>query len=108
LAFVQERLAQAAGWHVATHDLARERPDEPILLRLVTVEDTPDSAPDAFDAQMRLLYLDITGIPLAEQATEPTELVDLYKTLLSVDESPVSAWAGIVSVVLRDPSIVLY
>ncbi|MGK0346309.1 MAG: hypothetical protein ACI855_002384, partial [Myxococcota bacterium] len=41
-------------------------------------------------------------------ATEPTELVDLYKTLLSVDESPVSAWAGIVSVVLRDPSIVLY
>ena len=108
LALVQERLAQAAGWHVATHDLARERPDEPILLRYVTVEDTPESAPEAFEEQIRSLYLDITGNALPEDATEPAELVELYKTLLSVDESPVSAWAGIVSVVLRDPSIVLY
>lgn len=108
LAFVQERLAQAAAWHVATHDLDPARTEPAILLDYVTVLDTPDTAAAAFEAQVRDLYLRITGQPLADNATEPAALAALWKQLYSVDASPTAAWAGVVSVVLRDPTIILY
>ncbi len=108
MVFVQERLAQGAGVAVAEHDLDPERIDEARLLGLVTVADTPDTARDAFDAQIRALYLDITGIPLASDATEPAELIELWKVLYSVEGSPTMAWGGVVSAVLRDPRVLFY
>jgi hypothetical protein len=108
LVFVQERLAQAAAYHVASHDLAPGREDEAILLDYVTLEDTPDTAAAAFDTQIRDLYLVITGIPLPEDATEPEDLVVLWKQMYSVDRSPVAAWSGVMSVVLRDPQVIFY
>ncbi len=108
LVLVQERLAQAAGWHVAAHDLAAGREADPILLHLVAPTDTPESAPEAFDAQIRTLYLDITGLPLPDDAPEPAELAALWARLYSVNRSPVAAWAGVVSVVLRDPTVIFY
>ena len=107
-AFVQERLAQAAARHVAEHDLADGRSDDAILLAYVTSADTPESAPEAFDAQIRALYLRITGVPLAEDATEPARLAALWNQLHDIDGSATSAWAGVVSVVLRDPRVLFY
>lgn len=108
LALIQERLAQAAGHHVAQHDLDPARQRSAILLAYVTAEDRPETAPAAFDAQIRELYLRITGEVLAEDAAEPAELIVLWKQLYSVDASAVSAWAGIVSVILRDPRVLFY
>jgi hypothetical protein len=108
LAFVQERLAQAAARHVAEHDLADGRTDGAILLKYVTAADTPASAPDAFEAQIRHLYLRITGAPLAAEATEPAALAALWTELMKVEDSPTAAWAGVVSAVLRDPAVLFY
>ena len=108
MVFIQERLAQAAAWQVVNADLALDREGDARLLRFVTVEDTPESNPDAFEAQIRHLYLAITGHPLAPNATEPAALTDLWKQVYSVEASSTAAWASVTSVVLRDPRVLLY
>ncbi len=107
-ALVQERLAEAAAWHVVQHDLDPEREGEARLLKYVNTSHTPENAPDRFTAQIRDLYLNITGLPLAIDAEEPAQLIALWKQLYSVDASPAGAWAGVVSAVLRDPSVLFY
>lgn len=106
--FVQERLAQAAAASVAAADLDPDREGEARLLLYVTVEDTPESAPEAFEAQIRHLYLAVTGYPLAEDAAEPALLIALWKELYSAEGSAEVAWAGVLSAVLRDPQVLFY
>ena len=101
-------LAQSAAWSVSDHDLNPEREGDARLLVYVTIEDTPESNPEAFDAQIRHLYTAITGVPLPDEATEPDELIALWKYLYSVEASAPQAWAGIVSAVLRDPRVIFY
>lgn len=113
MVFIQERFAQAAGWHVARHDLDPAREGEAILLRYVTALDDPETSRSAFAAQIESLYIDITGRPLAplEQEQEPEEverLIVLWQQLFSVEADPEMAWAGVVSVVLRDPAVLFY
>ncbi len=108
MVFIQERLAQAAAWYVAEHDLSPAREREAQLLRYVTIKDTPESNPEAFEEQIRYLYLTITGRPLAPEATEPAELIEVWKGLYSVEASPTLAWAGVLSAVLRDPRVIFY
>jgi len=117
LVFVQERLAQAAGWHVASHDLDPDREGEAILLRYVTRLDTPENNREAFAVQIEQLYAEVLGVPLdrptneAGDELEPPEveeLIGLWKRLYSVDANPDRAWAGVVSVVLRDPMLIFY
>jgi hypothetical protein len=108
LSFIQERMAQSAAWYVAEHDLDINRSEDAQLLLYVTVEDTPESNPEAFDAQIRHLYLTITGIPLADQAPEVDQLMDTWKYLYSVEASPTLAWSGVLSAVLRDPRVIFY
>ena len=117
LVFVQERLAQAAGWHIAQHDLDPDRDGEAILLRYVTRNDSPESNPEAFQVQIEQLYAEVLGVPLdveLDEEGEPlpppevAELAQLWKRLYSVDANPDLAWAGVVSVVLRDPMLIFY
>lgn len=117
LVFVQERLAQAAGWHIAQHDLDPDREGEAILLRYVTRNDSPESNPEAFQVQIEQLYAEVLGVPLDVQLGEDgepiappevAELKQLWKRLYSVDANPDLAWAGVVSVVLRDPMLIFY
>ncbi len=103
-----ERLAWSAAWDVASHDLDVDRQGDARMLQFVTVADTPESAPDAFDAQIRSLYLAATGLPLADDATEPAELAVLWKQVLSVEADPVKAWAAVLSAILRDPRVLTY
>ena len=108
LVFVVERLAQAAAATVAAHDLDPDRTEDAKLLAYVTIKDTPESNPDAFDAQIRALYLSATGKALAAEATEPAELTAMWKELYSVSGSAEDAWAGVLSAVLRDPEVLFY
>ncbi len=107
-AFVMERYAQAAAYNVAQHDLDPNREDSAQLLYFVTIEDTPDNNPEAFEEQIRFLYLTVTGRPLADDATEPQELVDLWRYVYSVEASPVTAWSSVLSAILRDPAVLFY
>jgi hypothetical protein len=106
--FVQERLAWSAAWSVASHDLDPGRTDEAILLAYVKRDDSPDTAAAAFDAQIRALYERVTGIPLPIDATEPADLMVLWRQLHSVEGSSEAAWAGVLSAVLRDPLVLHY
>ncbi len=106
--FVQERLAQAAGYRVAASDLAGETAANPVLLTYVKVTDTPDTNQKAFEDQIRSLYLVLTGIPLAADAEEVDECLDLWKSIFSVTSSPTSAWSGVIAAVLRDPRLLFY
>jgi hypothetical protein len=106
--FIQERLAQSAAWHVADHDLSPQRSDDAIMLAYVTHTDRPSSATEAFDAQIRALYLQATGLPLAEDADEPVALMLLWEQLYALEASPTAAWAGVLSAVLRDPRVLTY
>lgn len=108
LVLVQERLAQSAGRQVAAQDLDPNRAGPAKLLAYVTADDTPESNPAAFDAQIRDLYLRVTGEALAADADEPARLVALWKQLYSVEGSAERAWSGVVAVVLRDPRILFY
>ena len=125
LVFVQDRLPQAAGWHVPRHDLDPDREGEAILLRYVTRLDTPENNREAFAVQVDQLYAEVLGVPLelptdaegnvivgedGEPAEPPEveELIALWKRLYSVDANPDRAWAGVVSVVLRDPMLIFY
>jgi len=105
--FVQKRLAYAAAWHVVDRDFAEDNA-APELLKWVLVTDTPDTNPAGFEEQIRQLYLTATGIPLAAKATEPAELATLWRQLYSVEGSSKKAWAGVISVVLRDPAVITY
>jgi hypothetical protein len=106
--FVQERLAMAAGHHVAIADLDPERTAPARLLKFVTIQDTPEANPDAFEAQIRELYLQLTGLPLAVDATEPAALTELWKYQYSIEADPTRAWASVVTAVLRDPTVTFY
>lgn len=106
--FVLERLAQAAALDVAAHDLDPARTDAARMINLVSATDTPDGDPDRFEAQIRALYLQVTGLELASDATEPAELATLWKQIYSVEASSEKAWAGVLSVILRDPRILFY
>ncbi|MDG1478415.1 MAG: DUF1588 domain-containing protein [Myxococcota bacterium] len=106
--FIQERLAQSAGYAVASHDLSSTRTDDATLLLYVTIEDTPESNPEAFDAQIRHLYLAATGMPLDEDATEPSNLMVVWEQVYSIEGSVTAAWAAVISAVLRDPRVLTY
>ncbi len=106
--FVHERLAWSAAWHVVTHDLDPNRQADARLLKYVTVESDPEIDSQAFDQQVRYLYERVTGIPLAQDASEPANLIVLWRQLHSVEGSVEAAWAGVVSAVLRDPLVLHY
>ncbi len=108
VALIQERLAQSAAWDVATYDLDPGRSGEARMLKFVTAADSPESSPEAFEAQIRYLYLAATGLELGEDAPEPEELVALWKYVYSVEGSEIAAWAAVLSGVLRDPRILFY
>jgi hypothetical protein len=107
-AFVLERVAQSAAWNVASYDLDPERTGSAQMLYFVTINDTPDSNPEAFEEQIRYLYLAVTGYPLADDATEPDELIALWRYTYSVEASPVRAWAAVLTAILRDPTVLFY
>lgn len=106
--FVQERLAQAAGYRVATADLNRAAGTEAVLLKHVEITSTPDADRAAFEAQIRYLHEELVGVPLAAGAPEVDELLDLWKQAFSITASPTSAWAAVIAAVLRDPSVLFY
>lgn len=110
LLLIHERLAQAAAAYVVANDLAVDREGAAKLLGGITREDRPEEEEGEalFAAQIRHIYLQVTGKPLDEESTDPSALITLWKQIYSVDASATSAWTGVVSAVLRDPAVITY
>lgn len=109
LVLVQERLAEAAAWSVAEADAAAVAAGQaPTLFTQVDFTETPESDRDAVVAQIQALHLRLFADRVAADSEPVLANLDLWEQLYAVGQDPVDAWAGLLSVLLRDPELLLY
>ncbi len=101
LVIVQERLAEAAAWY--TVDTEPER-----LFSGVDFTETPNTGLAAMTAQVQALHLAIFGRRIAADGEEVAANLALWADLYAVERDTRAAWAGLLSVLLRDPDFLLY
>lgn len=97
---VQQRLAEAAAWHVVENDPAR--------LFSVDFDVTPDTERAAMVAQIQSLHLAVFGRSIAAGGEEVSANLELWSDLHAVERDGRAAWAGLLSALLRDPDFLLY
>jgi hypothetical protein len=102
---VQERLAQTSAWYVTTNDALSE---EPRLFTKIDFHETPTGSKDRIVAQIQNLHFRIFGQRVAEDGPEVAANLALWSELFAVDGSSVNAWAGLLSVLFRDPEFLTY
>jgi hypothetical protein len=102
---VQERLAQSAAWHVTENDA---KSDAPHLFTAIDFHETPVASEDRMIAQIQALHFRIFGRRVAEDGPEVLANLGLWSELFDIDGSSVNAWAGLLSVLFRDPEFLIY
>ena len=107
MVLVQERLAQAAAWHAATRESAMA-PRDRTLFRGIDFTETPQTGEAAMVEQIRMLHRTIFGTVTAPDAPQVTEALALWSDLYAIEHTQVDAWAGVLSVLLRDPDLIFY
>jgi len=103
---VVERMAQAAASYAVTSDIAD--PEAARLFTEVDFTEHPDSDPEPMIAQLQLLHLRLTGTEHAADSEVIAADLTLWSELYAIDEDPEAAWAGVLSVRLRDPEVLFY
>ena len=106
LVLVQERFAQAAANHVVAHD--RDNPDEARLFRDIDFHETPRNGEDEMVAQIQALHLRLFGRHVAADGPEVEANLALWEDLYEVSLTIEDAWAGLLTVLLRDPDFLFY
>jgi hypothetical protein len=106
LVLVQERYAQAAANHVVAHD--RDNPDEARLFRDIDFHETPKNGEMAMTRQIQSLHLRLFGHHVAEDGPEVEANLALWEDLYEVSLTIEEAWAGLLTVLLRDPDFLFY
>lgn len=104
---VQERLAEAAASHVVAADQALAASDRR-LFHLVDFTETHDSDPAVLTAQIQALHLRVFGKRVAPDGEEVAANLALWAELHAVSGEPGTAWAGLLSALLRDPDFLIY
>lgn len=105
------RVAQAAAWHVAAHD--RDNPDAARLFTTIQFTETPGDAARSSDrdvmvAQLQDLHLRLYGVRVVADGPEVEANLALWQDLYEIEGDRVAAWAGVLSVLLRDPQFLFY
>ena len=103
---VQARLTQAAVRYVAARDHA-----DPASARLFTDIDfteTPATNVRPMVAQLQALRLRLHGARVEARGPEVADDLALWSDLYALDRDPEAAWAGVLSVLLRDPAFLFY
>jgi hypothetical protein len=100
LVVVQQRLAEAAAWYVVKN--------EPARLFTVDFTETPDTDRAAMAAQLQALHKGVFGRTVAADSEEVEAGLALWSDLYTVERDPRDAWAGVLSVLLRDPDFLFY
>jgi hypothetical protein len=103
---VQERLAEGAAAYVAEAD--RADLDHARLFTEISFAETPDTGRDAMVTQIQRLHLRIFGQRVAEDGPEVAANLELWQDLYAAGHDTQAAWAGLLSVLLRDPAFLLY
>ncbi|MFT5585642.1 MAG: hypothetical protein ACI9VR_003234, partial [Cognaticolwellia sp.] len=104
IVLVQERLAQASAWYAAGADATGEGPE---LFTEVDFSEV-DSSDPAMAAQVQALHFRIFGTRIAADGPEVQANLALWQDLYDLNQDPIAAWAGVLSVLLRDPDLLLY
>ncbi len=105
MVLVQERLAQASAQYAVAQDVAS---DAPTLFIHVNFSETPKTQPEVMVAQIQLLHLRVFGKQIAADGPEVQANLELWEALFELEGSGEAAWAGLLSVLLRDPDFLLY
>ena len=106
LVLVQERFAQAAANHVVVHD--RDNPAEARLFHEIDFHETPKSGKAPMVRQIQSLHLRLFGHHIAEDGPEVEANLQLWEDLYEVSLTIEEAWAGLLTVLLRDPDFLFY
>ena len=101
LLLVQERLAESAAEHAVL-----EAPEG--LFPGLTFTETPDTDREAVIATIQGLHLALFGDRVAADGEEVTAALELWADLYAVERDVPATWAGLLSVLLRDPDFLLY
>jgi hypothetical protein len=107
LVLVHERVAEAAAWVAVQQEV--EEPGSGTLFPS-GLPDDPESEQGraAMAAAIQHLHRRIFGTEPAANSEEVQSLVELWQDVRDVGEDAPSAWASVLSVLLRDPDFVLY
>jgi len=106
LVLVQERLAQAASSYSVEHD--RDHPDDARLFTEITFHETPKNGEAQMRAQIQSLHLRLFGRRVAADGPEVEANLELWEDLYDVSLTVEDAWAGVLTVLLRDPDFLFY
>jgi hypothetical protein len=105
-ALVLERISQAAAAHAVEADGAD--PQNARLFTLVDFRETPETDRAAMAAQVQRLHLLLYGRHVAIDGEEVEDNLALWSELHGVLGDPEACWAGLLSVLLRDPDFLFY
>jgi hypothetical protein len=106
---VQQRLAEAAAAHVVAHDQATT--DGRLLFdAALTFTETPDGpGRERMQAQLAHLHRRILSRAVAVDGPEVDSLLSLWSDVAAATGGdPAAAWSAVVTVLLRDPDLMLY
>ena len=106
LVLVQERYAQAAASHVVTHD--RDNPDDTKLFHHIDFHETPENGREEMVEQIQSLHLRLFGNHIDADGPEVEANLGLWQDLYEVSLTIEDAWAGLLTVLLRDPDFLFY
>lgn len=84
--------------------MALDRP----LFGAIDFTETPDTNAAPMVAQVQSLHRRIFGRTPAAGSPEVTEALALWSDLYAIEHTAVDAWAGVLSVLLRDPDLIFY
>ncbi|MCB9683172.1 MAG: hypothetical protein H6733_17030 [Alphaproteobacteria bacterium] len=109
MVLVQKRLAEAAASWVTTHDIV-ERVETPKLLRIADGSEDPDTATgeQRIRNQIAALHARIVSERVDPAGATVDEELSLFRDVLDQTGRPHEAWAAIVTLLLRDPRLVVF
>ncbi len=106
LVLVQERYAQAASNYAVAWD--RDNPEEARLFTEVDFHETPQTGKAQMVAQVQALHLRLFGHRVDADGPEVLANLELWEDLYEVSLTVEDAWAGLLTVLLRDPDFLFY
>lgn len=104
---VHERVAQAAADHIVRRDAAAPA-EEDHLFRRIDFTETPDRGGEAMVLQLQDLHLRLFGRHVAADGPEVEANLGLWTELYALSGNVTGAWTGLLSVLLRDPDLLIY
>ena len=78
------------------------------LLSSISFSELPWTEPEPMVAQLQQLHWRLFGQRVEADGPEVTANLELWEELYELSYSPTTAWKGVLTVLLRDPNLLLY